>query len=212
MIDDNPEGADPGHDPLSGKDPHPREQIDLWPLHDARQELLEEIVSQSAESSTRTRMVLSVVGIAAVLALVVGGAWAVTSDGSGDGKDDDQVAAATSATPTSDPATDTASDPAQPTTEATATETAEPTQEPRQRDGLRRKGVKIGSVRTLRECRVELDRATDRKGQLRRLDRVIKRGKHQWRLYIVRNGRRTVAVDGDCNWIRVVPDRPRQRH
>ena len=76
MIDDHP---DPGTDPLAGRDPHPRTQIDLWPLHDARQELLEEIVSQPGpgESPARTKILLSVVGIAAALALVVGGAWAV---------------------------------------------------------------------------------------------------------------------------------------
>jgi len=34
MIDDHP---DPGTDPLAGRDPHPRTQIDLWPLHDALQ-------------------------------------------------------------------------------------------------------------------------------------------------------------------------------
>ena len=45
MIDEHP---DPGTDPLAGRDPHPRTQIDLWPLHDARQELLEEIVSNPA--------------------------------------------------------------------------------------------------------------------------------------------------------------------
>ena len=208
MIDDQ---TDPGRDPLSGRDPHPREQIDFWPLHDARQELLEEIVSQAGpgESPARTKILLSVVGIAAALALVVGGAWAVTNDGSGKDGNDDQLAAATS----DDPApTDVATDPTTAaTTEVTATATAEPTKEPRQKDGVRRKGIRIGNVRTLRECLVEIGPPGDRKGELRRLDKVVRQGKHKWVLYVVRDGKRTVAVKDDCKWMRVIPEKPRRR-
>ena len=205
MIDDHPDGPDP----LSGRDPHPREQIDLWPLHDARQELLEEIVSQAGpgDSPARSKVLLTVVGIAAALALVAGGAWAVTNDGSGTDNNDDQVVAATS----DDPApTAVATDPTSAaTTEATAEETTEPTK-PR-RDGVRRKGVRIGDVRTLRECLVDIERSGDGKGKLNRLPKVIKRGKHKWVLYVVRDGKRTVAVDGDCKWMKVVPEKPRRR-
>ena len=209
MSDDR---TDPGPDPLSGRDPHPREQIDLWPLHDARQELLEEIVSQAGESparSARSRALLSAVGIAAVLALVVGGAWAVTNDGS-DGSDggggEAQVAASSDGTASSEEA----SDPTEPTTEATPTETTEPTKEPRQRDDVRRNGVRIGGVRTLRECLADI-KSLERKGRLTRSDQLPKRGKHDWRLYIVRKGRESIAIAEDCRWIRVVPDKPRQR-
>ena len=91
MIDDDP---DPGHDPLAGRDPHPRDQIDLWPLHDARQELLEEIVSQPGPGqSAPVRRILIPVGLAAAVALVIGVAWvAVSSDDPGRGKDDQVVA------------------------------------------------------------------------------------------------------------------------
>jgi hypothetical protein len=211
MIDDH---ADPGPDPLSGRDPHPREQIDLWPLHDARQELLEEIVSQAGpgESPARTarsRVLLTVVGIAAALALVAGGAWAVTSGDSDDGgRNDDQVAASSDDAAPTDVATDPST---APSAEATTEATADRTTEPRRRNGDRHRGVRIGNVRTLRECLADVG-PLDRKGGPTRLDRLVVRSKHKWKLYIVRDGRRTVAVDSDCKWIRVLPEKPRQRH
>lgn len=215
MSDDR---KDAGPDPLSGKDPHPREQIDVWPLHDARQELLEEIVSQTGESPARRRVLLSTAGIAAALALVVGGAWAVTndgSDGSGGDRDDAQVAASSDGPGPSDEASDPTGstespESTEPTTEVTATETAEPTKEPRRRDDVRRTGVRIGDVRTLRECLTDI-KTLDRNDELTRLDKVLKRGKHHWKLYVVRKGRKAIAIGEDCKWIRVVPEKPRQR-
>jgi hypothetical protein len=202
MIDDH---TDPGADPLSGRDPHPREQIDLWPLHDARQELLEEIVSQAGpgESPARTKVLLSVVGIAAALALVGGGAWAVTSgDGDGD-RNDDQVAAATSDAPAP---TDVATDPTTaPTTEATAEET----KEPRRQDEVRKRGVRIGNIRTLRECLADIGRVESGKGRVR-LEKLSRRGKDDWMVYVVRDGRRAIAIGDDCKWMRVVPEKPRR--
>lgn len=204
MIDDQ---ADPGPDPLSGRDPHPREQIDLWPLHDARQELLEEIVSQAGpgESPARSKVLLSVVGIAAALALVAGGAWAVTSGDSDDGGNDDQVVAATS----DDPDPTEATDPTSTTTEVTTEATEEPTKEPRRQDDVRRKGVRIGSIRTLRECLGDVGRLHSGKGVVR-LDKLSERRKNKWVLHVVRDGRRTVAIGEDCKWIRVEREKPRR--
>jgi len=109
MIDHHP---DLGPDPLAGRDPHPREQIDVWPLHDARQELLEEIVSQSGPGqSPATRRFLLPVGIAAAIALVAGGAWFVVSTDDSGGKDDQLVASSDSpSVDGTDGSTDEASD------------------------------------------------------------------------------------------------------
>ena len=193
MIDDH---LDPGSDPLAGRDPHPRERVDLWPLHDARQELLEEIVSQPGpgQSTDRSKVLLPVVGVAAALALVAGGAWAATggSGGSGergDGRDD--VVAATS----DDPATET-----------TAT-TIERMRKDRPRE-VRLEGVTIGTVETLGRCadrrpvvsEKELDAA------LRLLPEELKRTRrgHE-RLYLI------IDDESACRLV-VRPDRDRKGH
>lgn len=189
-------GPDPGPDPLAGRDPHPRERIDLWPLHDARQELLEEIVSQpgSGQSATRSKVLLSVVGIAAALVLVVGGAWAVTRGGSDPSGPDDALVAAQSseAAPT---------DPADPTSETTTT----PTKDPRKHGKgtyIRINGDKVRTVRDLRNCaratRGELGVTLEELRRFPRLPRmadqsrwidvyVIKRGADGCRLVYLRD-------------------------
>ncbi|MEZ0579887.1 hypothetical protein [Nocardioides sp. MH1] len=177
---------------IESPDPYPRELIDTWPLHDARQELLEEIVSQPGpeQSPSSTRRLLVPVGIAAALLLVVGGAWAAISAGGDDGKDDAPVAAASV-------------DPTDPTTAETSQETAtEPTQAVKEphRDGVRRNGLRTGRVITLKnldEClRVLRDRKDGPIDRVRRLEHGKGRG---YKLYLVRKDHRIVVVDGQCH-------------
>ena len=217
MIDDHP---DLGPDPLVGRDPHPREQIDLWPLHDARQELLEEIVSQpgagrpATTSRTSGRRFMVPVGIAAAIALVAGGAWFVVS--SDDEQDQDQVVASSDATTDDtevavDPsavATEEHSQPADPTvtplSEVEEGDVLGPRQCRRFRHGNVAILVRKGDGRPRQELVVrlsELDRAAD----LRRLGR----GKG-WRIHIVRagagrgdGGNRVISVDKSCTVVAV---------
>lgn len=199
MIDEHP---DPGTDPLAGLDRHPRTQIDLWPLHDARQELLEEIVSQPGPGAPagRTKVLLSVVGVAAALALVVGGAWAVTQDDEG-GSDRDQVVAASSDEPApSEPA------PSEVTTEPEAERTKD-----RERGRvlrLRRNGVSIGSVASMDKCLRELRRldvSTLEELRLRKDGPRRKDGRYV--IYLAGKDARYLAVDQRCRVIRVGPRR-----
>jgi hypothetical protein len=176
-------------------DPYPRELLDVWPLHDARQELLEEIVSQPGNGQTSTRRIVVPVGIAAALLLVVGGAWAAISAGGNDQKDDDTVAASvvsTAVDPTSEPATG--------STGATASDTATaPTDKPRH-DGVRRGGGRTGravTLRNLEQClRTLSTRTGEAKGELR-LRRLEHPGRH-YKVYVVRKDHRVIVVDGQC--------------
>lgn len=109
----NDEHPDLGPDPLAGHNPHPREQIDLWPLHDARQDLLEEIVSQPGPGqSTSARRFAVPIGIAAALAIVGGGVWFVvaTDDDSSGGKGDQIAASSEAPTDSTDGTTDDSTD------------------------------------------------------------------------------------------------------
>jgi hypothetical protein len=190
MIDD----PDPGPDPLAGRDPHPREQIDLWPLHDARQELLEEIVSQPGPggSAGRHKILLSVVGIAAALALVAGGAWAVTRDDADGGKDDQVVAAQSSdATATETPT-------------ATTTTTTEPPRKRRRGDDVRLNGVRVGKVRVLGDCHRNLSSRLVTLRELQRLPRLRNRPGDRWAYVIKRKGECRVVFER-------VPAKPRRQ-
>ncbi|MDZ5619922.1 hypothetical protein [Nocardioides bizhenqiangii] len=205
MIDHDP---DPGTDPLAGRDPHPREQIDLWPLHDARQALLEEIVSQPGAGSTAApaaRRVLIPVGIAAAIALVVGGAWfAVSGDDSGG--EDDQVVAATSEERTaSEPTTE-------PTTEAT-TPTSEPTKD-RRRDKqpeVRLNGVEIGRVASLNKCLRVLDHLDAEEVEALRLRASRRKGGARYVVRLADQDVRFVARDHRCHVLQVGPKERRSR-
>lgn len=158
-------------------DPYPREQIDRWPLHDARQELLEEIVSKpgAGNAALSTRLLVPI-GIVAAIALIVGGAWfGVSGD---DDSSDEQTVAATSNDPTA--------------VDATSASTTEPTDEPvektrrrERREEIRAREVRIGKVRLLGDCARELTlrdlrrlrvQAQDVERARRHLDR--RRGKH----------------------------------
>ncbi|WP_183095031.1 hypothetical protein [Nocardioides stalactiti] len=201
MTDHPPLGADP----LAGRDPYPRDLFDVWPLHDARAELLEEIVSQPGAASTASpsRRVLVPVGIVAALALVAGGAWAAVTAGGDDGDGDRTVAAssveATASDPTSAP---------DPTDEPATEPTEEPTTEP---DDVRRADVRIGKVSTLRECARLLRRLDG--DEIRRLPRVARRDKDGGLvLYLLEERRRYVAVNRDCEVIRVGPRRLQELH
>ncbi|KAA1421565.1 hypothetical protein F0U44_04580 [Nocardioides humilatus] len=178
-------------------DPYPREQIDVWPLHEARQELLEEIVSQPGQP-TSTRRIMVPVGIAAALLLVVGGAWAAISAGGDSDRKEDSTVAAASVDPT-------ASDPTAPTSDATTAPTTEPTKKPRHPRGIRLNGVRIGKVNSLDECLRTLRQLDGRQAkryvQLRKLTERGRDG--QMRLYVVREDRKLFAVDEHCRWIKV---------
>ncbi|KAA1427568.1 hypothetical protein [Nocardioides antri] len=191
--------ADPGPDPLAGRDPHPREQIDLWPLHDARQELLEEIVSQPGPGSTagRTKVLLSVVGIAAALVLVVGGAWAVTRDDSGGSDRDDQLVASSE----------------EPTSEATTDSAEEPTKD-RQRDerpDVRVNGVEIGSVESLDRCLRVLRRLDAEDLESLRVRKDARRKRGDFVVYLAEKNTRYIAVDHRCRIMKVGPRERRPR-
>lgn len=80
-------------DPLPGHDPYPRDRLELLPLLDARQELLEEIVS---DTRTTSRLLVPF-GIAAALAIVAGAVWFAVAGGD-DGGDDPVVAASSEQT------------------------------------------------------------------------------------------------------------------
>ncbi len=221
MIDDHP---DLGPDPLAGRDPHPRDQIDLWPLHDARQELLEEIVSQPGPgnaSAPSTRRFLVPVGIAAAIALVAGGAWFVVS--SDDDKDDDQIVAS------SDSPTDSPDDATDPSSEETdePSEPAEPAVAPLSE-------VEKGDVLGQQQCRrfrhgnvaLYLGKGDTRRRDevvitLRELDRAteltrLRRGK-PWRVQIIRVGEgdnardRVISVDKACKVVAVDELKVRRR-
>lgn len=208
MIDDHP---DLGPDPLAGRDPHPRDQIDLWPLHDARQELLEEIVSQPGPGNTSApsaRRFLVPVGIAATVALIAGGAWFVV--GSDEDKDDDQIVAS------SDSSTDSPDDEADPSADDTGepSEPADPAVAPLSELD---KGDVLGpqQCRRFRHHTVDLRRGPrvgppgDVMIRLSELDRLLEvrasdRPK-DWRVRIVRNdGRdRLISVDKTCEVVAV---------
>lgn len=210
MIDDRP---DLGPDPLAGRDPHPREQIDLWPLHDARQELLEEIVSQpgagnSAASSNRRFLVP--VAIAAAVALVAGGAWFVVAGDDGDQADDQVVASNDAQSPSEDgtdgttEATDTAT-PEEPTDEPTAP--AEPATIPVSE-------LKKGDVLNPRQCRqlrrgVVVFREGDESQKPRReswsyiLLSDVKEGRVRWIHSIPGEKRQFIGIDKDCTVVSV---------
>lgn len=198
MIDDRP---DLGPDPLAGRDPHPREQIDLWPLHDARQELLEEIVSQpgagnSAASSNRRFLVP--VAIAAAVALVAGGAWFVVAGDDGDQADDQVVASNDAQSPSEDgtdgptQATDTATPPEEPTDEPTAP--AEPATIPVSE-------LKKGDVLNPRQCR-QLRRGVV---VLREGDESQKPRRESWSYILLSD-----VKDGRVRWIHSIPGEKRQ--
>ncbi len=197
MIDDDP---DPGTDPLAGRDPHPRTQIDLWPLHDARQELLEEIVSQPGAGNTApsARRVLIPAGIAAAIALVIGVAWgAVSSDD--DSGNDDQVVASSESAESSDRASDPATEPSD-----VSSESAEPTQPETTPIGELRRGDTL----TPQQCRAFRHPHADRANQLTvetslkelaYVARLVPRnGKVRWIKAFRGKGNRFIAIDEDC--------------
>ena len=200
MIDEHP---DPGPDPLAGRDPHPRTQIDLWPLHDARQELLEEIVSQPGPGNAAApsnRRVLVPIGIAAAIALVAGGAWfAVTSDESGG---DDQVVASSDPTETSDRASDPATEPSDVSSEPTEPTQAEttPIGELRRGDALtpqQCRAVRDGRLGTNDHLTVEgLEVALEELAYVTRL--VPRNGQVRWIRTFRGGGDRFIAIDKDC--------------
>lgn len=213
MIDDHP---DLGPDPLAGRDPHPREQIDLWPLHDARQELLEEIVSQPGPgnaSAPSTRRFLVPVGVAAAVALVAGGAWFVVS--SDDNKEDDQVVAS------SDSPTDSPDDATDPSTEQ-ADEPSEPAEPAVAPLSEVEKGDVLGpqQCRRFRHANVALYLGKDGSHPrdevlvtLRELDRALEltrlRRDKPWRVQIIRVGDRddardrVISVDKACKVVAI---------
>jgi len=211
MIDHHP---DLGPDPLAGRDPHPREQIDVWPLHDARQALLEEIVSQPGPGqSPATRRFLLPVGIAAAIALVAGGAWFVVSTDDSGGKDDQLVASSDS--PSVDGSTDEATDA---TTDATTTdepsEPPEPTTTPISE-------LKKGDVLSPKQCRLfRIGRrdisVRDLDNRLEQLSFVVylrKNGRVRWIRAIPADEGGYLGIDKDCTVVSVGPlPRLRERH
>lgn len=215
MIDHHP---DLGPDPLAGRDPHPREQIDVWPLHDARQALLEEIVSQPGPGqSPATRRFLLPVGIAAAIALVVGGAWFVVSADDDSGGKDDQLVASSDAPSTdgTDGSTDEATDA---TTVGTATdepsEPPEPTTTPISE-------LKKGDQLSPKQCRqFRLGRrdvgVKDLGTRLEQLSFVVylrKDGGVRWIRAIPADDGRYIGIDKDCTVVSVGPlRRLRERH
>lgn len=199
--------SDPGPDPLAGRDPHPREQIDLWPLHDARQELLEEIVSQPGPGSTArppTRRVLVPVGIVAALALVAGGAWFAISAGDDDHTADETVAApsvestAVESTTTTDPTT--ATDAPEPAESASIAPPDEP-----------RRDRRTINVRTLERCMELLAGVDADQRDLRRLPKVLKRSRDgRYIVYVVEKDKQVFAIDSRCHRVHVKGGRLRR--
>jgi len=192
MIDDQP---DPGPDPLTGRDPHPREQIDLWPLRDARQELLEEIVSQPGpgNAAPSARRFLVPVGIAAAIALLAAGGWLVVS--SDDDAADDRVVASSDA----DTTNDASSDPAADVTEATDTTTEAPSDEPPEPAEPTRipvSDLKKGDVLGPQQCR-QL-----RRGIVVRRDGDRPAKPRAWSYVVLSDGK-----DGRIRWVRAIPGR-----
>jgi hypothetical protein len=211
MIDDQP---DLGPDPLSGRDPHPREQIDLWPLHDARQELLEEIVSQPGPGQySLNRRFLVPVGIAAAVALVAGGAWFVVAGDDGDQADDQVVASTDSQSPSEDGIDGTTA-----ATEATDTATTEepsdePT-EPAEPATIPVSELKKGDVLGPKQCRqvrrgIVVFREGDRPMKPRRESRSyivlsdFKNGRVRWVQATPGGKRHFIGVDEDCTVVSV---------
>lgn len=178
-------------------DPYPREQIDRWPLHDARQELLEEIVSQpgAGNAAPFTRLLVPI-GIAAVIALIVGGAWFVV--GGDNDSSDEQTVAAASDDPTAVDATTAG------TTETTDAP-AEKTRPRERREGVRLTGVRVGKVRLLGDCARFEPVALDELRRLRvRADNVERYRRGQVDTYVVDHTKKCRLV------FRAVP-RPRGR-
>jgi hypothetical protein len=190
-------------DPLQGRDPYPREQLETVDLHRERAELLEEIVStpgpgQSA-TPARTRALLAV-GVAAALVIVGGGAWFATRGSDGD-DGADQVAAATS------PASETVTDPTtatDPTTDATSDAPAIPGHVPLSQ-------LRKGDVLTAQQCRAGRDDTRPQRvprrasiyllrmrghGDRAAYLRAISGGKHQ----------RWIVVDHRCTVVAVGPN------
>lgn len=166
-------------DPLAGRDPYPREQIDVLGLHRERADLLEEIVStpSAGPASTRTKVLLPV-GIAAALAVVGGGIWFATS-GDDESGNDPVVAASTTPEPTEP-------DAAEPTGDA------EPTDQASQSDDVRTGGVQVGEVG-------ELDEA--KRGDVLSAD-VCRELRDGWRV----GPRRGMLLLEGRNKLRVVPE------
>ncbi len=218
MIENHSES---GPDPLAGKDPHPREQIDLWPLHDARQELLEEIVSQPGpgNAAPSARRFLLPVGIAAALAIVAGGAWLVVSDDDPSGDTDQQIVASSDSPGDDSDATDGTEDVASdPTTATETTESAPP--EPDEPKRIPVRELQKGDVLGPQQCRevrrgviVLGDSDKPRDIKVKRLETtldelsyvVLRNGKHgKGRWYLaVQAGKRWISVDKECTVISV---------
>jgi len=201
------------HDPLTGRDPYPRPQIDLLPLYDARRELLEEIVSEPRQSAPPRRPAVVGVGIAAALA-VIGGTWFAVSGGDDDTVEDPVVAA--SSTPAdSEPttATDDASAPASPDDSTVPDRASGP--DPKD---VRRRGVRVGRVISGKECREglrirdlrrlsDVDSLNEALSGLRR--RPGDRGDHL--IYLLEDGsKHRLVISADCQVLRL-RDAPRGR-
>lgn len=198
------------HDPLQGLDPFPRARIDG--LHRERAELLEEIVSTPGPgkqpATTRAKVFLAG-GIAAALAIVGGGVWAVTS---ADRDSDEGPVTAASSIPSPSATTD-----ASPTDTATDP-TPEPSEEPstvplsqvRKGDVLPprqcRRADRILSIRDLgarprsarRHTLLQLDDALTRLSRLRQLGRLA-----EIRFYVHRRGGPVIVIDGSCKVVSV---------
>lgn len=132
------------HDPLAGLDPFPRARIDG--LHRERTELLEEIVSTPGPgkqpASTRAKVFVAG-GIAAALAIVGGGVWAVSSGGGA--SDETTVTSADSTpTPTVDPS-------------ETPSATTAPTPSPSPNSPRHRRRALTESLQRLERCARVLD-------------------------------------------------------
>lgn len=186
-------------DPLAGKDPYPRQQIDLLGLHRERAELLEEIVSTPGPGkpapSTRAKVLLPI-GIAAALAIVGGGVW-FASSGDPSGGDDPVVAASTTPDVTEQ-------DPADERSEQASPEQASPDEAtPGEGDDVRVGGVRVGEVLSVKDCDHALRSRHAQLVMLRpRGTRELRHGqKHPTGIYyyaIRRDTERYLMVDQDC--------------
>ncbi len=192
--------SDLGPDPLAGKDPHPREQIDLWPLHDARQELLEEIVSQPGPGNTAApsaRRLLVPVGMAAAIAIVAGAAWFVVSDDDPSGDRDDRIVASSES-----PTQPTDRSDAVATDDTSASTAAAPTDQPRFTPF---RNLQKGDVLTRRQCRqlqsgnLHADRLRESLAELRYIVRKNRDGDQTgWYRLVLVDDHRWIGVDQHC--------------
>ncbi len=200
-YDPTPQHVPDQPDPLAGRDPFPRHEIDVLALHDARRDLLEEIVSTPGASSptTSTGRALVAVGIAAALLLVLGGAWFATG---GIGSGDDPTVA-------SGPTADATVDEAVPDDESSAPTAPDEPVEPDDSD-VRVDGVEVGRVVPLHKCRLLLE--DDRPLTLKRLQRLdlridgrkappyvkLQRRGDARLFFIAGDDRRAIALDKAC--------------